>query len=534
MNIGESVLPVLAGVLLPGIAAAQPGQPQRLNIIHIMSDDHSYQTISAYGGPLSDLAPTPNIDRLAAQGMLFTRAYVENSISSPSRATLLTGKYSHQHGKTILRARCPYDSSQLSFPILLQEAGYQTAVFGKWHLETDPYGFDDWKILDGQGTYYSPDFRGRGDEGFTTQEGYVADIITDYAIDWLEHRDTERPFCLLVHHKSVHRNWFPEPKYFNLYDDVTFPEPATFLDDYSTRCDAARQQQMTIAKDMSLSTDNKVWQLLPGNPRKKDDFHKEFDRMSPQERQMFIEAYGDGNEEFLKANLTGTELTRWKYQRYIHDYVRCVKSLDDEIGRLLDYLEEQGLMDDTIIVYTSDQGFYMGEHNWFDKRFMYEESFRTPLIICCPGRIRPGSVCDALVQNIDFAPTYLTAAGLEVPEEMCGEPLQPLFRSGKEPGKWRKDLYYHYWDYPAVHNVRRHDGVATKRYKLIHFKDDGGGNRKKDAPIDQWEFYDLRKDPSEINNQYGNPKYRRAIARLSKRLEEYRSTLQIHQAESTF
>lgn len=536
MKRGKIILPAFASVLLPTAVSAQQVQPdrQRMNIIHIMSDDHSYQTISAYGGPLAALAPTPNIDRLASQGMLFTRAYVENSISAPSRATLLTGKYSHQHGKIKLGAKCPYESEQLSFPILLQEAGYQTAVFGKWHLEGEPYGFDDWRILNGQGTYYSPVFKAKGENKFTRQEGYVADLITDYAIDWLENRDEKKPFCLLVHHKSVHRNWFPEPKYFNLYDDVTFPVPENFLDDYSTRCDAARQQQMTIASDMVLTTDNKVWQLLPENGKKKNDFNKEFDRMSPEVQQMYIDAYKDENEAFLNARLTGDELTRWKYQRYIHDYTRCVKSLDDQIGRLLDYLEEHDMMKNTIIVYTSDQGFYMGEHNWFDKRFMYEESFRTPLVICCPDIIKPGSVCDELVQNIDFAPTYLTAAGLQVPEEVIGDALHPLFRSGKAPKCWREDLYYHYWDYPAIHNVRRHDGVMTKRYKLIHFKDGGGGNRKTDTPIDQWEFYDLKKDPTEVNNLYGSRKYKKVISELEERLADYRRTLQIDKAEEDF
>lgn len=536
MKSNKYIVPAIAGALLP-VATAKAAQPegQRMNIIHIMSDDHSYQTISAYGGPVSALAPTPNLDRLAAQGMLCTRAYVENSISSPSRATLLTGKYSHQHGKIKLGAKCPYNSNQLSFSSLLQEAGYQTAIFGKWHLETEPYGFDDWRILDGQGTYYAPTFKAKGESKFTRQEGYVANLVTNYAIDWLEHRDTDKPFCLLVHHKSVHRNWFAEPKYFNLYDDVTFPEPETLFDDYSTRSDAARMQQMSITNDMVLTTDNKVWQLIKNNGgKKKDDFHKEFDRMTPEVQKQFIEAYQSENEEFLNTEMTKEQLTRWKYQRYLHDYVRCVKSLDDEIGRLLDYLEANDMMKNTIIVYTSDQGFYMGEHNWFDKRFMYEESFRTPLIICCPDRIKPGTVCGELIQNIDFAPTYLAAAGVAVPEEMAGTPLQPLFRSGKAPKNWRKDLYYHYWDYPAIHNVRRHDGVTTKDFKLIHFKDGGGGNKKTDAPIDQWELYDLRQDPREVNNVYCDPKYKNVVKQLTKRLGLYRKNLEIEKAEEGF
>lgn len=537
MKTKACLLPVLAGTVVPVVSYAQDTpqeQPrQSWNIIHIMTDDHSYQTLSAYGSPLSQLAPTPNLDRLASQGMIFTRAYVENSISSPSRACHLTGKYSHLHGKIKLGKSIPYDSSQQSFPPLLQQAGYQTALFGKWHLDTDPNGFDDWKILNGQGTYYSPAFKEKGGSDFVPHEGrYVADVITDFAIDWLENRDKNKPFYLSVHHKSVHRNWFPSPEYFNLYDDVDFPEPATLFDDYSTRCDAAKLQQMTIEDEMRLTTDNKVWQLLErGKPKKKDDFHKEFDRMSPDVQRQYMEAYGAENEAFLAAGLTGKDLVSWKYQRYIHDYVRCVKSLDDEIGRLLDYLESNGLMENTMIVYCSDQGFYMGEHGWFDKRFMYEESFRTPLIIAAPGLIPAGSVCSELVQNIDYAPTYLAAAGLSIPEDMCGVPLQPLFEDGIAPEGWREHLYYHYWDYPAIHNVRRHDGVMDKRYKLIHFKDGGGGTGKTDAPIDAWEFYDLKKDPTEINNVYENPKYRKQVAKMKKQLEIFRNDLGIDLAE---
>ena len=531
------IIPALAGTLVP-VACAQK-TPRQSNIVHIMSDDHSYQTLSAYGSPVSQVAPTPNMDRLAAMGMLFTRAYVENSISSPSRACHLTGKYSHINGKMKLGAATPFDSSQESFPALLQQAGYQTAVFGKWHLETDPCGFDYWRILNGQGTYYSPAFRAKGEKGWTVMEGqYEAGLVTDFALDWLEHRDPSKPFYLSVHHKSVHRNWFPEPKYFDLYDDVQFPEPSTLFDDYNTRGGAAHCQQMSIEKNMVLSNDNKVWELLPPvkgkESQRTDEFHKEFNRMTSEQQKQFIEAYEAENEACLAADLKGEDLVRWKYQRYLHDYTRCVRSLDDEVGRVLDYLEDHGLLENTIVVYCSDQGFYMGEHNWFDKRFMYEESFRTPLIIACPSLIPAGSVCSELVQNIDYAPTYLTAAGAPVPESMNGTPLQPLFKTGKAPKGWRDCLYYHYWDYPAVHNVRRHDGVMDKRYKLIHFKDNGGGNGKKDQPIDEWEFYDLKNDPSELNNVYGSPKYQNQIKRLSRRLSDIRKDLKVDEAEAEF
>ena len=524
----------MTAALLPvaGVATAQQ-KAGPVNIIHIMSDDHSYQTISAYGGPVSKLAPTPNIDRLAARGILFTRAYVENSISSPSRATLLTGKYSHQHGQIKLGRTPAFNADQMTFPKLLQQAGYQTAIFGKWHLWSVPQGFDDYKILNGQGTYYNPEFSTKEHPEFVREEGYVANIVTNDAIDWLEHRDRSKPFCLLVHHKSVHRNWFPELKYAELYEDVTFPEPATFFDDYSTRGDAARLQQMTIEHEMKMVDDCKVYELLE-NKQAKNNFNAEFLRMSPAEQERFKAVYGPLNEKMLAAGLKGKDLVRWKYQRYIKDYVRCVKSLDDEIGRLLDYLDENGLSENTIVVYTSDQGFYMGEHNWFDKRFMYEESFRTPLVMSFPQQITPGTVCDELVQNIDFAPTYLALAGVEVPAEVCGVPLTPLFATGKAPADWRDELYYHYYDYPSIHNVRRHDGIATRDYKLIHFKDQGGGSKGKDLPIDSWELYDLKADPLEVNNVYDNPRYAEIVADLKKRLADKRAELKIEESESKF
>lgn len=521
-------VPVVAIAVLP-VMQANAREQQRYNIIHIMTDDHSYQTISAYGSPVSKLAPTPNLDRLAAQGMLFTRAYVENSISSPSRATLLTGKYSHMHGQIKLGRTPEFNGDQMTFPKLLQQAGYQTALFGKWHLWSRPQGFDTYKILNGQGTYYNPAFSSQDNPEFVREEGYVANIITNDAIDWLEHRDKSRPFCLLVHHKSVHRNWFPELKYADLYEDISFPEPETLFDDYSTRCDAARAQEMSIDSDMKMIDDLKVFELLE-NEKAKNNFNEEFLRMSPEQQKKFKEIYGPLNEKMLAANLSGKELTRWKYQRYIKDYVRCVKSLDDEIGRLLDYLEANGLTENTIIVYTSDQGFYMGEHNWFDKRFMYEESFRTPLIICCPDKIKPGTVCDELVQNIDYAPTYLDMAGIDIPEEVCGLSLVPLFKNGKAPEDWRDELYYHYYDYPAIHNVRRHDGIMTRDYKLIHFKDNGGGKKGTEKPIDAWEFYDLKKDPTEINNLYGNKKYDKTIKDLKQRLENKRKELNVDES----
>jgi arylsulfatase A-like enzyme len=523
-------VPLFTAAVLPSGLSAASSEHKPVNIVHIMSDDHSYQTISAYGGPVSKLAPTPNIDRLAARGMIFRRAYVENSISTPSRAALLTGKYSHQHGQIKLGKRT-FFPDQTTMPMLLQRAGYQTAIVGKWHLGMDPQGFDHYKILEGQGNYYAPEFRtGDTDGKYIREDGYVAEAITDGAIEWLEGLDPRKPFCLLVHHKSVHRNWFPEQKYLDLYDDTFFPEPETLFDDYDTRSDAARTQQMSLARDMQMSGDLKVWQMT-GRADNQAAFDKEFSRMTPEEQQAFRQAYGSENEAFLADNPTGKELARWKYQRYLRDYTRCVKSLDDQIGRLLDYLDANGLSENTMIVYTSDQGFYMGEHDWFDKRFMYEESFRTPLIISYPAQIKPGTVCDALVQNIDYAPTFLAMAGLQTPADMAGVPLLPLFKNGKATKEWRDELYYHYYDYPAIHNVRRHDGVMTDRYKLIHFKDEGGGNGRKDTPTDAWELYDLRKDPTEVNNVYGDPRYAKIVAEMEKRLADKRVELGVDESK---
>ncbi|MGM9736929.1 MAG: sulfatase [Candidatus Cryptobacteroides sp.] len=502
----------------------------RPNIIHIMTDDHSFQTISAYGHPISRIAQTPNLDRLAAEGMLFTKAYVENSLSAPSRGTLLTGRYSHQHGQRTLGPG--FDTSLVVFPQLLQEAGYQTAVVGKWHLHCEPKGFDYYRILHEQGDYYNPEFKTNETNGeYVREEGYAATLITDHALEWIESRDRNKPFCLLLHHKTPHRNWMPEEKYLDLYDDVEFPYPDNLFDDYSGR-EAASTQEMSIADDMSWSYDLKVDQLkdLDKTEWIVRDWKRALDRMNPEQRKAWDAAYDSENEEMIRRNLSGDELVKWKYQRYIKDYVRCIKSLDDQVGRVLDYLEAEGLMDNTIIVYTSDQGFYMGEHGWFDKRFMYEESFRTPLIIRCPGTLaKHGKKSEALVQNIDFAPTYLDYAGVEKPEWMVGRSLRNVLENGgKSPEDWRTTLYYHYYDYPAIHMVRKHDGVSDGRYKLIHFY---GQGKKKDKgnDIDRWELFDLSKDPSELDNVYGYPEYDEITEYLKKELARYRAEYEVNE-----
>ena len=393
-------------------------QEKPLNIIHIMTDDHAFQTISAYGHAIGKLAPTPNIDRLAARGMLFQQAYVENSLSTPSRACLMTGLYSHQNGQRQLGKGI--DSTKVFFSELLQQHGYQTAVIGKWHMRCEPKGFDYYQILWDQGEYYNPEFKSKDTNGkYVKREGYATRLTTDYAINFLENRDKEKPFCLLVHHKAPHRNWMPEEKYLHLYDDVEFPLPATFEDDYETRCAAAKGQEMRIEDDMTLVYDLKLNNLQDKAPYNKEwnkkGLQHSLNRMTPEQLKAWETAYESRHKEFAEKKPTGKALREWKFQQYLKDYLRCIKTVDDEVGRLLDYLEKNNLMDNTVIVYTSDQGFYMGEHGWFDKRFMYEESFRTPLIISYPGMPK-GVTNKDLVQNIDYAPTYLDiASGLSTP-----------------------------------------------------------------------------------------------------------------------
>ena len=525
---------IITGVLMtPALLFSACGTGQKemekkpLNIIHIMSDDHAYQTISAYGHALGKLAPTPNLDRLASEGMLFRQAFVENSLSTPSRACLMTGLYSHQNGQRQLGKGI--DTTKVFFSEIMREHGYQTAVVGKWHMQCEPKGFDFYQVLKGQGEYYNPTFKSTGSNGeYIEEEGYVSECITNHAIEFLESRDKEKPFCLLVHHKAPHRNWMPPMRYLDLYEDVEFPYPETFYDDYATRCDAARTQEMNIKNSITMAYDMKVAELADQNAEvdAKSDLKKwgnAFDRLTPEQKEAWNAAYQPRNEKFIKQNLKGDDLLKWKYQRYVKDYVRCIKSIDDEVGRLIAYLEKEGLMDNTVIVYTSDQGYYMGEHGWFDKRFMYEESFHTPLIIRYPGKIKGGSECSALVQNIDYAPTYLDIAGIEKPNYMEGTSLVPLF-GGETPKDWREYLYYHYYDYPAMHMVRRHDGVRDSRYKLIHFY--GEKDEKRDA-INCDELYDLQNDPNELNNLYNNPKYSKTQIRLQKRLDKFRTDLKV-------
>ena len=529
---------------------------QRPNIVYIMCDDHAFQCISAYGSPISKLAPTPNIDRIAQRGMRFDRAFVENSLSTPSRACLMTGLYSNQNGQRQLGEGI--DTTRTFFTEQLQQAGYQTAVVGKWHMGCDPKGFDYYHIYNDQGQYYNPQYRGTDTDGkYIVEEGYSTDLTTDHALSFIEHRDTNKPFCLLLHHKAPHRNWLANTKYFGMYDNVTFPMPETFYDDYETRGSAVRTQKMSVTKDMRWEQDFKVPEMLDtANADSWDSYlslMNEVNRMNPEQRIAWGKYYFPRNRRLLEARMTGKELDEWKYQNYIRDYMSVIKSVDESVGRVLDYLDSHGLTDNTIIVYTSDQGFYMGEHGWFDKRFMYEESLRTPLLIAYPGHIQPGTVCNKLVQNIDYAPTFLDLAGISKPKELPGRSLTPIFKAGDKVKGWRNSIYYHYCDYPTYHMVRKHDGVRTDRYKLIHFYGAGGldavkenkyqrqpGTREhgcmtyltslgyfepKDSAVNYNELYDHQADPHELNNLYGKPGYEKITQQLQKQLTDYRKSI---------
>lgn len=518
------LLGLVPALVLPAtMATAKSALPKRPNIVCIFTDDHAFQAISAYGHPISKLAPTPNIDRLAARGMIFTHAFVENSICTPSRATLLTGMYSHQHGQTLLGNRMNYEKTW--FVELLQKDGYQTSVFGKWHLNVDPKGFDYYDILFDQGEYYNPGFRTPETKGkYIQEEGYATTLITDHALRWLDHRTNKtQPFCMLVNHKAPHRNWMPDLANLNIYDDVTFPEPETLFDDYATRGLQMQTQELTIDKHLGFAFDLKVEELKdePTLQYIKDSWPLAMNTLTKAQRAVWDKAYAAQNREFLANRPERKDLLRWKYQRYIKDYCRTVKSVDNEVGRLINYLEMVGELENTIIVYTSDQGFLLGEHGLYDKRFMYEESFRTPLIISYPAKIKGGSVCDELVQNIDYAPTFLDIAGVSVPTDMAGKSLLPLFRNGKSKN-WRQSLYYHFYDYPAVGMVRRHYGIRTDRYKLIHWYGKGYGS---DSDIDSWELFDLKADPNEVKNVYNSPELRKIQEKLAIELEKKRQEI---------
>ncbi|MFO7823229.1 MAG: sulfatase [Cyclobacterium sp.] len=496
--------------------AEETSAPKPPNILFIFTDDHAFQAISAYGDRLAGLAPTPNIDRIARGGMRFDRAYVTNSICAPSRATILTGAHSHVNGHRTNGDT--FDGTQITFPKLLKENGYTTALIGKWHLRSAPTGFDHWEILPGQGHYYNPDFISASDTGAV--EGYVSDLITDKSLAWLEdNKDKEKPFLLMLQHKAPHREWEKGPDHLELYEDVEFPEPANLFDDYSSRGTAAKEQDMTIRETMQLDSDLKLWTEENKN---KGSFNRTYGRMNEEQRAAWDAVYDPIIEEFQEMDLQGEELVRWKYQRYMRDYLATIRSVDDNVGRVMDYLEENGLDENTLIVYTSDQGFYLGEHGWFDKRFMYEESFRTPLLMQWKGKIPQGSVNKDLVSNLDFAQTFLDIAKVEAPDRMQGRSLLPLMM-GNTPDNWRDYLYYHYYEFPGVHSVQKHEGVTGERYKLMHFYE-----------IDEWEMYDLEKDPMEMNNVYDHAEYDSLQTSLKDRLKRIKTQYGVIHPKSNY
>ena len=493
---------------------------EKPNIIFIMADDHAYQAISAYS---DKLLKTPNIDRIANEGLLFTNACVTNSICAPSRATILTGKHTHINGK--IDNRMPFDTTQVTFPQLFQNAGYATAMYGKLHFGNNPKGVDDFMILPGQGSYINPKFITK--KGDTTITGYVTDIITDFTIDWLDKkRDKEKPFMMMYLHKAPHRPWWPNPKKFKEFTQKTFPEPASLFDDYSNRGTAAKTGEMNLLHHMKYGHDSKIRPetikemtgvepyVPPMNWGGADGFTGgSYGRANDKQKALYDPVI-DSINTWFKANwptMNDKQKMKWKYQRYMQDYLGCISSVDDNVGRVLDYLDESGLAENTIVIYTSDQGFYLGEHGWFDKRFIYDESFKTPLMIRWPNEIKPGTTNDEMVQNLDFAQTLLEAAQIEVPSDMQGESLIPLLKGDIE--KWKRDaVYYHYYEYPAVHMVKRHYGIVTKEYKLAHFYYD----------VDEWELYDRINDPQEMTNVYHDPAYAATVTKLKKKLKELR------------
>ena len=498
---------------------------ERPNILFIMSDDHAYQAISAYS---DKLIQTPNIDRIADEGILFTNACVTNSICAPSRAVILTGKHSHLNGKIDNHAK--FDTTQVTFPQLFQKAGYQTAMYGKLHFGNNPKGVDDFWILPGQGDYINPKFLGQKKD--TTITGYVTDVITDLTLNWFKtKRDKNKPFMMMYLHKAPHRAWWPSPEKFAEFYEKKFPEPETLFDDYSNRGTAAKTAEMNLLTHMQYMHDSKVRPSVMKEMGKVEPeivyvrgdgtlmrpdasgFYRPFGRANEEQKKKYDvtldKISADFKENWPKMN--DEQKMKWKFQRYMQDYLATISSVDDNVGRVLDYLEETGLDENTIVIYTSDQGFYLGEHGWFDKRFIYDESFKTPLMIKWPNKIKPGITNDEMVQNLDFAQTFLEAAMIDVPNDMQGESLMPLLLG--ENDKWtREEVYYHYYEYPSVHMAKRHYGIVTKEFKLARFYYD----------VDEWELYDRYKDPNEMNNVYNDPEYADVVEELKVKLANLR------------
>ncbi len=492
----------------PRPAATVPiaAPPKRPNVIFIMSDDHAYQALSAYGHPVSQLAPTPNIDRIAKRGALFANSFVTNSLCGPSRAAMLTGKFGNKNGFNKNGEK--FDNTQWNWPRALAESGYQTAIVGKWHLNRAPTDmkFDYWKVIDDQGEYYNPDLI--TPEGMTRVEGYATDLITQDSLDWLKtKRNPDKPFALMIHHKAPHRNFMPPLRYVQKYQGVQFPVPVNYFDDYAGR-EAAAKQEMNIYRDMYEGHDLKMTTGVGKTDLRFNPWPGAFDRMTPHQRAEWDRLHQADNDAMNAANLSEREMALWKYQRYMAEYLGTVAAVDDGVGAVLDYLEATGLDENTIVVYTSDQGFYLGEHGWFDKRFIYEESLRTPLLIQYPGHIAAGSTVEAPVQNIDYASTFLEYAGVLGDPAIQGRSFKSVVE-GDVPADWREDIYYHYHEFPAFHAVRKHYGLRGERYKLVRFYGDD---------IDAWEFYDLKTDPGEMHNLIDDPAVQDEILASKRRL----------------
>ncbi len=490
------VMALLASTVSKG-PLARAADPKPPNIVFIFSDDHAYQAISAYNDPRK-LLETPNIDRIGREGVRFDRCVVPNSICGPSRACILTGKYSHLNG-FYNNTNSKFDGAQPTFPKMLQKAGYQTALIGKWHLNSAPTGFDEWHILPGQGVYYNPPMIQNGKN--VKHQGYTTDLITDFSLDWMRNRDKSKPFLLMCQHKAPHREWEPPLRHLGHDRDRVYDEPPTLFDDYAGRGKAEHDQDMEIARTLNAA-DLKL--KTPAT-------------LTPEQRKVWDDYYQPRNAAFQSANLTGKDLVRWKYQRYMHDYLGCVKAVDDSVGRILKYLDDEGLAENTIVVYSADQGFYLGEHGWFDKRWIFEESLRTPLLVRWPGHARAGTARPEIVSNVDFAETFLDVAGVTAPPDMQGRSLVPMLK-GDVPADWRKSFYYEYYEYPVPHHVRPHYGVVTDRYKLVHFYT---------PDIDTWELFDRKTDPHELRDVAGEPANAQVVADLKQEVTRLRAELKV-------
>lgn len=489
-----AVLVLIVGLISGNrLHAADNRQP---NILFIFSDDLTCQAISTYGEKRK-LLETPHMDRLAREGMRFDRCLVTNSICGPSRATILTGKYSHRNG-FYNNSNSKFDGSQQTFPKLLQKAGYSTALIGKWHLNSDPTGLDHWNILPGQGIYYNPPMIDNGKP--VKHAGYTTDIITDLSLDWLKNRDKSKPFLLMSQHKAPHREWAPPLRHLGWDKDRQHPEPDTLFDDFRDRSKAISDHDMGL--DRTFTDLDAKFKPPPG--------------INAEQLQAWNAYYEPRNKAFREAKLTGKDLVRWRYQRYLHDYLACVKAVDESVGRMLAFLDQEGLADNTVVIFSSDQGFFLGEHGWFDKRWIFEESLRSPLLARWPGQIKPGSVNGNIVSLIDFAETFLDIAGHSSPADMQGRSLMPLFK-GTTPPDWRRSLYYHYYEFPVPHQVRPHYGVITDRYKLVHYY-------KPD--VDDWELLDRQQDPQEVKNFYTDPAQAATVKELHAELERLRKEVQ--------